>query len=212
LLIFELLQALLGDPANDLLQVSLEMLSLLLLFIAFLWYHGRVLRTDNRMAAQSLAARHAEYPVLVLVRELGAFSDVMVAALEREAPALPVAVHVTNQGAPDETFAGVRAIILPSDVIANPTEAIRLWVQNFTGIRFVVPTPTRGWWWVSGLGKSTGGMIQQTAELVRKLAEGEDISKTRPLSGWAILGYVLGGFVGVILLVVLLSTLADLFL
>ncbi|HBY08774.1 MAG TPA: hypothetical protein DEH22_13700 [Chloroflexi bacterium] len=204
MLLFQLLQAALGAPEQNFAQTVSELLSTLVLFAFLLGYHGWVLRGDNRLAAQTIAARHAEYPVLVLVSELGAFSDAMVAALQKETPTLPVAVHVVDRGAPDETLSNARAVILPASIAAYPLEAIRLWVQNFSGVRFVIPTPVRGWVWVSGNGSNLKGLIQHTAEMVRKLAEGDEISKTRS-SPWIIVGYIAGGLLGFIMLMSLFS-------
>ena len=145
---------------------------------------------------------------MVLVPELGAFSEAVVAALLKEAPDLPVAVHVVDQGVPDETLSAAKAVILPASLTAYPQEAIRLWVQNFSGMRFVIPTPVRDWIWVSGNGSSLPSLIRHTAEMIRKLAEGEKISKS-PSSLWMIVGYIFGGFIGLIGLLILTTSLID---
>jgi hypothetical protein len=208
-LIFQLLQAILGDPDSDLLQITLELISLLILFSLVLWYHGGVLRSDGRLSTQSQAEQHTEFPILVLVSELGTFSEMLVAALKREAPTMPVAVHVVEQGVPDETLSDARAVILPASIAAYPGEAIRLWLQNFPGFRFVVPTPVQGWVWVSGNSDSLQSLVRQTAEMVRKLAEGQDIIKTRSSSPWLIFGYIMGGVLGLVFLLILVSILSE---
>jgi len=209
MLIFHLLQAALGEPDQDFSRLVIELVSSLVLFILLLWYHGRLLRLDGRLAAHALAERHSAFPVLILVSEIGVFSEEMLAALQKEAPNLPVAVHVVDQGVPDETLSSARAVILPASITANPLEAIRLWVQNFDGVRFVIPTPVSGWVWASGNGANLKDLIRQTAEMVRKLAEGEEISKPR-LSPWIVVGYIFGGLFGLFLLLVIISALAEL--
>lgn len=208
MLIYQVLQAALGAPERYFAENSLELLTSLIIFSILLGYHGRELRGDNRLADETMAARQAEFPVLVLVSELGEFSEAVVAALLKEAPDLPVAVHVVDQGAPDETLSQAKAVILPASLTAYPQEAIRLWVQNFSGARFVIPTPVRGWLWVSGNGSSLPSLIRQTAEMIRKLAEGEKISKL-PISLWMIAGYIFGGFIGLIGLLILTTSLIE---
>jgi uncharacterized membrane protein len=209
ILIFQVLQALLGDPDDNLLQIALELVSLLILFSLVIWYHGSVLRSDGSLSAQTQAEQHAEFPILVLVSELGAFSEMLVAALSREAPTMPVAVHVVEQGVPDDTLSDARAVILPAGIAANPGEAIRLWLQNFSGFRFVVSTPIQGWVWVSGNVSPLQNLVRQTAEMVRKLAEGEDFNQTRSSSPWLIFGYIMGAVLGLIFLLISASILID---
>ena len=208
-LIFGVLQAVLGNPDDDLLQSSLELVSLLILFSLFIWYHGLVLRSDGRLLDQTQAEQQAKFPILVLVSDMGTLSEMLVAALLKEAPAMPVAVHVVEQGIPDDALSDAKAVILPASIAVNPGEAIRLWLKNFHGARFVIPTSVEGWVWVSGNDHPILNQVRKTAEMVRKLSEGEDISKTRAYSPWLIFGYIMGGVVGVIFLLISARILID---
>ena len=208
-LIYQLLRVILGEPNTDLLQISLELVSVLILFALVIWYHGQILRSDGRLSTQAQTDQHAEFPVLVLVSAFGDFSEMLVEAFAKEMPKLPVAVHVVEQGVPDEDLSDAKAVILPANLAANPGEAIRLWLQEFSGMRFVVPTPVQGWVWVSGNGSHLQSLVRQTVEMVKQLAEGEDISKARSTSPWAIVGYVLGGVFGLWVLFVLLVMLNE---
>jgi hypothetical protein len=208
-LIYQILQAMLGDPDDNLLRITFELVSLLILFVLVVWYHGLVLRSDGRLLALTQAEQHAEFPILVLVSELGAFSEMMVAALSKETPTMPVAVHVVELGAPDDDLSDAKAVILPANIIANPGEAIRLWLQNFSGLRFVLPTPVQGWMWVSGDSGTLPRLVQHTATMVRKLAEGEDITLTQSISPWLIFGYIMGGVLGLIFLLISASILIE---
>jgi hypothetical protein len=207
-LIFQVLQALLGDPDDDLLRIALELVSLLVLFSLVIWYHGQVIRSDGRLSAKIQAAKHAEFPILVLVSEYGTFSEMLVETLSREAPTMPVAVHVIELGVPDEALSDARAVILPASIAANPGEAIRLWLQNFPGLRFVVPTAAQGWVWVSGYDSPIQNLVRQTAVMVRNLAENDNILQKRS-SPWLIFSYILGGILGLVFLLILASFLID---
>ena len=210
-LLFQLLSAVLGDPPQDLLLASARMLTLVLLFGLVVAYHWQALRGDNRIAERSLARRHAQFPVLVLAPDQGDFARVVVNALERDVAELPVAVHNYNQGAPDETLSAARAVILPSELLARPSEAMRLWLQGFEGPRLVVPTQAMGWHWLFGGGRSFADLARQAARLVRQLAEGEEITQPRGASGWMIVVYILAGLFALEVLGLVLSFVASLF-
>jgi len=208
-LIYQLLNKLLGNPLGNFQRTSLVMLELLVLFTGLLLYHWATLRSDGRLAGQSLAARHAHYPVLVLVSEPGDFSDEVLKFLKREIPTLPAAVHLIGSGIPDETLSKASAVILPGDLSTNPPEAIRLWLQGFAGTRLVIPTETRGWLWTYGSGRSLSNLAQQTAQMVRHLAEGEALPKIRESSPWIIFLYIVAGILGIPLIFGLLSLLRE---
>jgi hypothetical protein len=108
---------------------------------------------------------------LILAPEDESFADQLVKALHQHAPELPVAVHPFNQGVPDEQLSAACAVILPAELLAKPTEALRLWLQGFDGPRLVIPTATPGWEWILGSAKSLSTLARQAAQAVRQLAE-----------------------------------------
>lgn len=189
ILLFQAFRALLGEPPNDLLLIILQQLKLVILFGLLLAYHWLVVRADGRLAERSLARRHAQFPVLILTggnivqsqngeqapkSETSAgteFASVVIDALQKLAPGMPVAVHAASEGVPDETLSAARAVIVPAELIARPSESIRLWLQAYGGKRVVVPTPTQDWHWVFGSDKPLAALAQQAAHTVRNLAE-----------------------------------------
>jgi hypothetical protein len=213
-LLYQVLQAILGDPSADLLQRALQYLLLILLFAVLAGYHAAQLRSDARLAEQSLARRHQRYPVLILAPDEPAstegeaaqqFTALMVAALQSQAPAIPVAVHSFSQGVPDESLAAVQAVILPSELVARPEEGIRLWLQAFNGPRLVVPTPATSWWWVFGSGRSLPSLARQTARMVKELAEAEKPQAPRDAAPWMPLVYLFAALFALLLVLLLLS-------
>ena len=164
---------------------------LVLVFGVLLAYHGWVLRRDGHMTARKLAARHAQFPVLVLapgpangagpekfsteeLAQARAYVEAVVAALQQQAPSLPVAVHPYRLGVPDDTLAAARAVIVPAELLARPTEGWRLWLQTYSGWRLVIPTPAQNWRWVLAGEPSLGRLAQRAAVLVRRMAEGDE--------------------------------------
>jgi len=210
-LIFQLLSSILGDPPSNFARASSMLLNILILFSVLLIYHWVTMRGDNRKAVLSLAARHEAYPVLVLATEIGEYSDAMVAALQREMPSLPIAVHVVDGGTPDEDLSLAQLVVLPGELISNPPEAIRLWLQGFDGTRIIVPTPSPGWLWVIGSGRPLSNLVRQAAKMVRHQAEGEEIPQSRETSSWMIVLYVLAGLVGIPVLFGLFGALSEIF-
>jgi hypothetical protein len=208
-LIYQLLRKFLGDPPTNFQRTAWMLTELLVLFSILLVYHLLTLRVDFRAAARSLAERHAAYPVLVLVSQIGDFSNEMTRMLKREIPALPVAVTTMENGVPDETLSEAKAVIMPGEVAANPTEAIRLWLQSFNGVRVVVPTQSEGWLWTFGSGRSLPKLSDQTAKIIRHLAEGEEIPEIREASPWLVILYILIGLLGIPLLIALVGFLGE---
>jgi hypothetical protein len=192
-LLYQLISALLGQPSLNLLLSSLQTFKIMALFGLFLVYHWWALRADNRLAGRALARRYAQFPVLVLVPDEGDFANRMVSALEHEAAELPVAIHPYSQGVPDESLSAAKAVVLPAELVAKPSEAIRLWLQGFTGSRLVVPTPSDGWLWVFGGGGSLSALAHRTAITIRHLAEGEEAPLPRDSSAWTIVVYIFAG-------------------
>lgn len=218
-LLFRLLSALLGDPPEMLLRRVLEQVEFLLLFGLLFAYHGLALRADGRLAAQALARRHARYPVLVLTPASGdvepeptsVFAASLVTALQRDAPEMPVAVHPVSRGVPDDTLSAARAVIMPSDLIASPPEAIRLWLNAYKGEKVVAPAPTEGWYWVFGSGRALRETTRRTALIVRLLAEGEAVPASKDAPPWMPVIYVFAALFGLELLIILLTSGAQLF-
>jgi hypothetical protein len=209
-LLFQIISALLGDPSEDLLVEVVQLFKVLILFLVFLAYHWQVLRVDNRLAGQTLASRHAQFPVLILAPDEGDFGESMVNALEREMGQLPVALHLYSQGAPDETLSAAKAVIFPAELAAMPSEALRLWLQGFSGERLVVPTMAKGWYWIFGSGRPLTSMSRQTARVIRYMAEGEDIPKPRETSPWMVIAYIVAGLIALQVVGSLIDRIASL--
>jgi hypothetical protein len=192
-LLYQLIRALLGQPAPDMLLVSARLLALVLLFLLLALYHWGALRQDNRLAERSLARRHAQFPVLVLAPDEGDFARLVMDILEHEVKELPVAVHPYSQGAPDETLSAARAVLLPAELLYRPSEAMRLWLQGFDGPRLVLPTPAQGWQWVASGASDLAAQARAAARLVRRLAEGEPLPQPSRSPSWMMVVYILAG-------------------
>ncbi|OQY28311.1 MAG: hypothetical protein B6I38_09265 [Anaerolineaceae bacterium 4572_5.1] len=174
---FLLFEALLGEADPDLLDEVLTALSVLVLFGGlFLAYHLSLLRRDNKQAQSFLADLHAQFPVLVLTTEGDEFAPQVAMAFQREMPTLPLAVHAVGAGVPDETMSQARAVILPGEIVAEPGEAIRVWLKNFSGARLAIPSKAKNWYWLFGGGQPTSALVKRTLKTIREMAEGDEVS------------------------------------
>lgn len=173
LLLYTVISTLLGEPPEDMPFQAAQHVLTLLLFAALLFYHAWVLRQDANVLERALVRKLAQYPVLVLSPDEPEFVEALIAAIEREAPGMPVAVQPISQGAPDETLSAAKAVVLPGSLLSRTPEAMRLWLQAYTGQRIVLPTPTDELLWVTVNNHSLSTQARRTARLLRRLAGGE---------------------------------------
>jgi hypothetical protein len=176
-------------------------IQLLGLFTAFLIYHWTALRQDGSHAADALAARQAGFAVLVFESDGMGFASPMVDALKRASPSIPVAAQAIEQGIHEDADAA-QAVILPSNLVLNPPEALRLWLNDYTGHKVIVPVALKGWYWPGGALKNGCGAA---AQIVRQLAEGQEVRSSVGNSVWQVVAYIFAALFGLELLFLLLS-------
>ena len=190
-LLYQVIRALLGQPAPDMLLVSARLLALALLFVLLALYHWQALRQDNRLAERSLARRHAQFPVLVLAPDEGDFARLVMDVLEREVKELPVAVHPYSQGAPDETLSAAASCSCRrscSTTLPRPcacgcrASTVPVWCCP--------PRPRAGSGWPPAPATWRLRPVQ-AARLVRRLAEGEAMPQAHRAPSWMIVVYIL---------------------
>ncbi len=208
-LVFHMLEAMLGATRAHLGLQLLHDVKNLLMFGLLLGYHGVALRRDARAHAESLRARYAAFPVLILTQDdAEAWIEVLSDEIERQAPGLPIAVHAFSAGAPDEALSAARAVILPADWADHAPEAFFLWLKGFAGYKVLLP-PANGTWVAAATGReSTSQQAHLAARLIRQLAEGES---PQTASGWPLWAWALVVPAGLITLLILMSILAPLF-
>ncbi len=192
-LIYLLVSRALGASEPEFLHNSLNWLQTLILFGIWLAYHIRTLWLDGRLAGQALAAHHTRFPVLILDEGDGSFGEEITITLRRTTPEIPIAVQLISQGIPGEDKANASVIVMTAGLATQPPEALRLWLENYTGEHLIVPTPQEGWLWVGSTPRSQRDLAQQTAQTIRQLAEGQAVRNSPPATAWTIAGYVLSG-------------------
>ena len=211
-----LLRSLFGNPVDNLLQQSLKDIEILFLFIGLGIYHGLMLRRDGSRASIALAEKHAGFAVLVFEPGAGAFGETMREALHKQAPRLPVVIQ--SAGQPVLPDGSPRAILLPATLAMDPPESLRAWLADYHGSRVVVPlaasdpgqSNSKAWLFAGGVRPLPQAAVQ-AAQLVRQLAEGQEIRQQTGTSGWRVVVYIAAVFLGLELLGALLSLGISLF-
>jgi hypothetical protein len=206
-LFFLVLNAVLGNPSADFWLSFFQRLQTLLVVLVWLLYHLEALRRDARFAQRALSERHASYPVLIFDNEAGAFASELAPILQRQMPRLPVAICRLGSAPLDEDLSAARLVVLPLDLATRPPEALRLWLENFSGRRILVPVADEKWVWLGTPLRTAGAaamreLAQATAQAVRQVAEGQPVKPPMPNSPWVIAGYILAGLFGLEILLI----------
>lgn len=199
-LLYTLINALLNGVSGDFGQDVIRLFLSLIIDGALLMYHWRGLRQDNRLAQQTLGDLHAAFPTLVFIEEDGLFGKALVDDLQRFAPRLPIALHLIERGAPDDTMLGARAVLLPVGLALNPPEALKLWLNEYQGQRVLIPLPAENWSWLGQAEKQEAILAREAAHAIRQMAEGESVRQVAPSNPWVIASYIMGGIFGLLVL------------
>jgi hypothetical protein len=209
-LFFLVLNTVLGNPSPDFWLTFFQRLQTLLIVVVWLLYHLAALRQDARFAQRALSDRQANYPVVIFDNETGAFAAELAPILQRQMPRLPVAIHLVGLAPLNDDLSPARLVVLPLDLATRPPEALRLWLQGFTGKRILVPVPVDNWVWLGAPARTLRDLAQVTAQAVRQVAEGQPVKPPTPNSPWVIAGYILAGLFGLQILFVVFALLMSL--
>ena len=142
--------------------------------------------------------------------EAGALAGELAPILQRQMPRLPVAVHLVGLAPLNDDLAAARLVVLPLDLATRPPEALRLWLQGFSGKRILVPVAVENWVWLGTQGRTLRELAQAAAQAVRQVAEGQPVKPPTPNSPWVIAGYILAGLFGLEILLVVFTLLMSL--
>ncbi len=193
-LVFQLIRVLLtGQTDNTFLSTVLNDFQALVLFAILLVYHLMVMRRDGLSTADALSAKQSQFKVLVVDSGDG-FGESVRAALKKFASNVPV----TIASAAERPSEKVDAMIVSGSLAVNAPE----WVGSFSGSRIIVPNEAKGLIWAGGVSRQS---IQQAAQAVRQLAEGQEVRQQSGNSAWTIVIYVAAVLFGLQFLFLLLA-------
>ncbi len=182
-LAYELLNAVLtGATGVDFLATILNDLQLVVLFTVLLVFHLSILRRDSLFTADALAKKQNDFRVLVLDSGAG-FADSIKTALTKAAPNIPLTI------VKEKPQASYNALILNGSAVVSAPE----WIRSFDGKIVVIPSEAEGLIWAGGVSKQ---VVQQAAQAVRQLAEGQDTVQQSSGSGWRVVLYIAAALFG----------------
>jgi hypothetical protein len=206
LLFFLALSQVLGNTTPNFGQEFTDRLVTLLLIALWLSYHLIALRRDGAKTQRTLTDRHVRFPALIFQRGEDEFPALVVDALQRQAPQLPVAVHYIETAPLSEELMSAKAIVIPSSLAIHTPEALRLWLAEYRGRQIFVPQPLDRWTYLGTPSRTLAELAQDTAHLLRELAEGQDARRQTPLSPWTIAAIVVAGIITVPPLLIFILT------
>jgi hypothetical protein len=198
ILIFTLINAVLGGDTSNFTKSVLNSLQILILFVVLLLYHLSALRKDGAARADVLEAKQEGFKLIVLDNSDGKFGESVKAAFTKRVPKVPVTVINVKDGIPTDTKAD--AVILPGSLAVDTPKNAEAWISSFNGTKLIVTDDATGVHWLNDYG--------QAAESVRALAEGEELrpqsaAKTTP--AWMYVAYVFAALFALELLFMLFA-------
>ncbi|MCX8062672.1 MAG: DUF5671 domain-containing protein [Anaerolineales bacterium] len=174
---FEIIRTLLGTPSDNFALDSLLRLRFTLIFVAVLLYHIAALRRDQRLAAASLAAHQAEFPVVIWIDLDNPLVQELKIALQKEAPKMPLLWLDDHEQPSLEQLKSAKAMVASARILESALkEGMPSW-HAFEGQRIVLPDPQSQWYWIGGSTQTVPALAKQTARALRLLAEGQPLPR-----------------------------------
>ncbi len=186
MLIFILINALLGGNRIGVARESLDSLTLLILFAVLLLYHLSALRKDSASRTDALESKQQELNIFVFDNGDGKFSNTVKAAFEKQG--LKISLKVVNASEAIPVDAKANAIILPMSLAVNMPKNAEAWLGSFNGSRLIVNDEAAGVFWMNDL--------EQMTASAQALAEGQELrpqSSRKSTSAWTYVAYVFAG-------------------
>ena len=168
------------------------------------------MQSDGRRVSKALTDKYAAFPVAVFETGEGQFAEGVLSALKAIAPSMPVVVQ--QVGDPfDESLDSAAVAVIPSTLLTHPPEAVRVWLEQFTGSRLVIPIDEKDWIWAGLTDLSTQDMARQAAKMIAQFAEARDTRQRKMHSPLTIIGYVFGALAGAALLCIASTAILEMF-
>lgn len=210
MLLYQVIQLVLGNADRHSLQTILSLGALLILFVIFSIYHWRCLQSDGRRVSKALIEKYATFPVMVFDTGESQFAESILSALKTIAPGMPAVVQPAGDPF-DESIDSAAAAVIPSNLLTYPPEPVRAWLERYTGTRLVIPVDEKDWLWVGLTDFSSQDMARQAAKMLAQFAEARDTRQRKIHSPLTIIGYVFGALAGAALLCIASTAILEMF-
>jgi hypothetical protein len=210
--IYGILNALLDQMPSNFWMNFFQQLRIAILFVIFLVYHLRVLRTDGVETRQATATDQSEFSVLVLHADDSSISNQIVEAIHRKSPDLPVSIIQVHTTMSADVIPQSSLLLIPSSLAMNPPEALQMYLQDYTGKILVIPQELENWYWLGMVTRDEKRLVQEAATAVQQLSENQTPRVVAPSNPWMIVAYILAGLFLLEIIFLIITALVNLFL
>ena len=187
-------------------------LRIAILFAIFMVYHLRVLREDGHETQQLKGAVRSEFSVMVLQADDFSISDELVKAIQLKSPDLSVSSFQVETTKSVNVIPQANLLLIPSNLVINPPEALQMILQDFTGKILVVPQEQENWHWLGMVNCDQKRLVQESATAVQQLSENKFPCTVASSNPWMIVAYILAGLFLLEIILLMITALVNLFL
>lgn len=210
--IYGILNALLDQMPTNFWMNFFQQLRIAILFAIFLIYHLRVLRADGHETLQEKATDLKEFSVLVVQTNDFSIGDELVEAIQLKSPELTVSSLQIESAKNTNAIPQSSLLLIPSSLVTNPPEALKSYLQNFTGKILVLPHQQENWHWLGMVKRDENRLVQDAVIAVQQLSENKSPRTVAPFNSWMIVAYVLAGLFLLEIVLLMITALVNLFL
>lgn len=204
--IYGILDALLDQiPANFWLNFFLQF-RIAGLFVVFLIYHLRVLRTDGKETDDALKKEVASFSVLILQNEESNLGNEIIKAFQQESANVSVTLADLDQLSKDKPD----LLVISANLTANPPVPLREYLNDYSGKVLVLPERSENWYWLNTLQPAQNKLVRDAVKAIEQFSENQT-PPTASTSPWLVVVYILAGLFTLEVIFILLAALVNIF-
>jgi hypothetical protein len=204
--IYGVLDAVLDQmPDNFWLNFFLQF-RLAVLFVIFLIYHLRILRTDGKESYGEARKETTSFSVLILQNGASSLFNEIIKVVQQESAQISAMLTDPEQ-LPQEK---PDLLVIPASLTANPPSSLREYLNDFSGKVLVLPERRENWHWLNTLQPAQNKLVQDAVKAIEQFSENQT-PQTAITSPWLVVVYILAGLFTLEVLFILLAALVNLF-
>jgi hypothetical protein len=208
---YRIINNLLGNLVDEFWLGFTQLGLVLILTLVWLAYHVSNLVKDGKRAQQALGKRHAFFPVLALFHKEDPLAAELAAAVKKQTPQLPLIIHYVEDGNLSEPLLPIQLLVLSSVLAIRVPAELAQWMANYNGKRLALPISAHGWSWQGAPQEpSSHDLAQETAQSIRRLAEGQVLRSPGFSTPWKVVVYIMASLFTLELLVFTFSLVMSL--
>lgn len=207
-IVFQLLLLLFGERTAALLVRDLALaVSYALIAGGLLYYHGGLVRADDRERKRQMAERLGALKVVVLDGGDGSLAAALAAALKAEFPGLDPQTPA-NPAEAAGLIQNAGLVIAPWSAVADANRQPAEAVMESPARKLLLPLPGERLDWVGLEPRNQGAWVRHTVNAVKQVLSGEEVAHKRPLGCAAYFLIAIGLLIAFNILVSLIQALS----